>query len=451
MNNFNRQNNYPFTPQWQGPPVPGQNATNSGPMPNATNTYPLMQSHGNLMATQQGGPSTATFRGPQPQLTATAQGGRPPIKDLATAKTGVYQGWIQSPADHEASMKEYLTILNCEPGDHSDIPVTDAEYRVCIKRLFDAMQDLTNTVEPQDSQNVNRIRETNYSDIEYELVLWPLLRYIVEAQKGHCPLPGYLDHKKQPAYNKYNTFEERLAAVENALRKSKDIVVSVFRDGTFAGRLAWRPQAELKQKQANRKLNREREVRRVHRPRNSADSSNENEGIREPTVADNTVFVQNNKRRRSNVPESGPVAQQPIYGPNQANYQLGIPIAPAPVPYPPLRPAPRTYTHAAPHLAPRPAPYPAPYPAAPSLAPSPAPAAALSNLQSQPSQFLAGTSQQGVDPYSSSAGTQQSSPLLGNPMMGSPMMNNDDENDIYGGMRFDDEYGGFGSYWNEEE
>lgn len=176
MDNYNMQGNPPPGGQWPAGPYWGQNVPNTQ-HPNAGSGFiPMPMGPYNLMAPQQAGPSTAPIQGAQSFGMARISGPpRPPMQELVKSSTGTYRGWIRSLDEYSDAKREYLSIQNRQPGNHSDIPTTDEEYRRLIKVLFDAMHETTETIEPSDSQNVTRVQEGSYSDVEYEIVLWPLL------------------------------------------------------------------------------------------------------------------------------------------------------------------------------------------------------------------------------------------------------------------------------------
>ncbi|KAI1469239.1 uncharacterized protein F4812DRAFT_470283 [Daldinia caldariorum] len=184
---------------------------------------------------------------------------QPQMEQMMTATTGSYQGLIQNFVHFRHVHDQYLKMHNRPKGNCSDFPSSPQEQQQLVKVLFEAAHDCSQTYEPEGSQSVRRIRSGSYSDIEFELVLWPVLLSTRDAQAGQCRLPNYL-YCKEPPYNSYGSFVERFAAVCDALRSSKDVVVSLFKDATFKHRLAWRPRTELNQKATNRKLNGERDV-----------------------------------------------------------------------------------------------------------------------------------------------------------------------------------------------
>ncbi|KAI1144263.1 hypothetical protein F5Y05DRAFT_407663 [Hypoxylon sp. FL0543] len=184
---------------------------------------------------------------------------RRPATEAMDSTTGVYQGFITNPADFERVRREYLSRNDIAREEVTDVPQTAEEQRGLIKKMFEAAQDCSQTYEPSQSQSVRRIQSGAYTDVEWELILWPLLMSACSAQEGRCQLPRYLGCKI-PQYNAYESFTERLNAIVEALRLSKALVVSLFKDSTFIDRLAWRPKSELSLKATNRKLNENRDI-----------------------------------------------------------------------------------------------------------------------------------------------------------------------------------------------
>ncbi|KAI2616680.1 hypothetical protein GGS26DRAFT_603767 [Hypomontagnella submonticulosa] len=184
---------------------------------------------------------------------------RPDMGHMMASNTREYKGWIKSADDFRRVEEQYLKVHDRERQDCPDFPSEADEQRKLVKALFEAAQDCSHTYEPESSQSFKRVRNGKHSDIEFELVLWPLLMSTRDAQAGKCNLPNYL-WCGEPQYNAFESFKGRFEAVREALKSSKDIVASLFKDATFKHRLAWRPRAELSQKATNRKLNSERDT-----------------------------------------------------------------------------------------------------------------------------------------------------------------------------------------------
>ncbi|KAI0850275.1 hypothetical protein F5Y00DRAFT_260573 [Daldinia vernicosa] len=194
-------------------------------------------------------------------ISGTGTHGAPQVQmeQMMSSNSGTYQGLIRDFVHFRQVNDQYLKIHNRPRGDCSDFPLDPQEQQQLVKLLFEAAHDCSETYEPEGSQSVRRISQGSYTDVEFELVLWPLLFSTRDAQMGQCRLPNYL-YCREPPYNSYGSFMERFTAVCDALRLSKDVVVSLFKDATFKHRLGWRPRTELNQKATNRKLNGERDV-----------------------------------------------------------------------------------------------------------------------------------------------------------------------------------------------
>ncbi|OTB17747.1 hypothetical protein K445DRAFT_9603 [Daldinia sp. EC12] len=228
-------------------------------LPMAPTTYNNIPSSYTQFETSQGATSGGRIPS-QPSLSEKKPGVTDAqIEQMMASTTGSYQGLIRDFGHFRQIYDQYLKIHNRPRGDCSDFPPNPQEQQQLVRLLFEAAQDCSQTYEPEGSQSVRRIQSRSYSDIEFELVLWPVLFSTRDAQIGQCRLPNYL-YCKEPPYNSYGSFTERFEAVCDALRSSKDVVVSLFKDATFKHRLAWRPRTELNQKATNRKLNGERDV-----------------------------------------------------------------------------------------------------------------------------------------------------------------------------------------------
>ncbi|KAI1452467.1 hypothetical protein F4805DRAFT_447375 [Annulohypoxylon moriforme] len=179
--------------------------------------------------------------------------------EMMNTKTGTFQSWIQNINDFHQVNKEYLQIHDRRGGDNSDFPLDAKKQQELVKALFEAANDCSQTFEPEGSLILKRIQQRYYADLEFELALWPLLMSIRDAQAGQCNIPNY-HSSKFPAYNVYGSFIERFDAVYEALKSSKDVVASLFKDDTFKHRLAWRPKSELSTKVVNRKHHTNRDI-----------------------------------------------------------------------------------------------------------------------------------------------------------------------------------------------
>ncbi|OTA60699.1 hypothetical protein K449DRAFT_435094 [Hypoxylon sp. EC38] len=174
--------------------------------------------------------------------------------------TGTYQGFIEDEADFERVKREYLSRHDVAKEEVTDFPRSADQQRQLIKAMFEAARDCSNTYEPSGIQSVKRVQSNAFTDLELELVLWPLLISARSAQEGRCRLPRYVSSRASQ-YNDYGSFMERFSAIVDALRLSKALVLSLFKDATFIDRLAWRPKHELDLKVANRKVNDDRDAR----------------------------------------------------------------------------------------------------------------------------------------------------------------------------------------------
>ncbi|KAI1213567.1 uncharacterized protein F4807DRAFT_456911 [Annulohypoxylon truncatum] len=172
---------------------------------------------------------------------------------MMTTRTGIFQSWIQNIDDFHEVNKNYLQMHKRPGYDHSEFPSDPKRQQELVKVLFEAAQDCSNIFEPEGSKILKRIQQKYYADFEFELVLWPLLMSIRDAQAGKCNIPNY-NCSRVSQYNVYGSFTERFDVVYDALKSSKDTVASLFKDDNFKHRLAWRPKSELKKKAENRKI-----------------------------------------------------------------------------------------------------------------------------------------------------------------------------------------------------
>ncbi|KAI1781327.1 hypothetical protein F4818DRAFT_436521 [Hypoxylon cercidicola] len=197
---------------------------------------------------------------------------KPSIPQMMSSSTGTFQGWIGSIQEYEDLKTQYLCIRdktstsdddddddnnnNNNNNNNNDFPKLDHDQKQLVRGIVEAALylDLKKIYEPRTSQSVNKIQERRYTDFEWELVAWPLLFSINEAQRGKCQLPNYLG-SNMLARDEYKTFTERYEAVLLALRSSKDVAVSLFKDDMFLHRLAWAPRKELAIKVRNRSAN----------------------------------------------------------------------------------------------------------------------------------------------------------------------------------------------------
>ncbi|KAI1781328.1 hypothetical protein F4818DRAFT_451462 [Hypoxylon cercidicola] len=189
---------------------------------------------------------------PYGPVIATTGPPQPPIDRMMESRTGAYQGLIQDANNFEEVMDQYLRRNNVAEQDCRDFPPGDEQQRQLVREMIEASHDCSK--EPLRSQNKGRIQQKHWADLEWELIMWRLLLSIRDAQSGVCNLPRYSSSADQP-FETYETFSERFGVVLEALRLSKDIVASLFKDSMFVHRLAWKPRSELEQKARNRKTN----------------------------------------------------------------------------------------------------------------------------------------------------------------------------------------------------
>ncbi|KAI1288866.1 hypothetical protein F5Y03DRAFT_401492 [Xylaria venustula] len=136
-----------------------------------------------------------------------------------------------------------------------DIPNIDTDGEPWIRLLYQALHDLSICLEPEGSGQYNMIKSgTRHSETVKHIVLWELLKCIVDAQKGICGLDSW-PASDGPGYREYPSFAERFGEVEHILKKSKACCLSLFSMPFFTTRLAWNPPKEYKRKATNQGLN----------------------------------------------------------------------------------------------------------------------------------------------------------------------------------------------------
>ncbi|KAI0424517.1 hypothetical protein F5Y09DRAFT_353353 [Xylaria sp. FL1042] len=128
----------------------------------------------------------------------------------------------------------------------NDIPDINSEGGALVRSLYDAVYDLSQTLEAPESHQYESITNDNhYPEGVMHVMLWKVLHNIIEAQKGICSLaPWYTPDG--PTYKAYPSFAERFRDVELALRVSKACCCSLFSSSDFAARLAWNPTKEYR-------------------------------------------------------------------------------------------------------------------------------------------------------------------------------------------------------------
>ncbi|KAL7626474.1 hypothetical protein AAE478_003246 [Parahypoxylon ruwenzoriense] len=184
---------------------------------------------------------------------------RPTLPEMMESATRDYQGFIRGIDDYERIMDQYLHTHDVEGGPCTDFPADPEGQRHLVKVLLEASCNCTYVYEPENGQSVKRVQDGSYTDLELELISWKLLMAVRDAQEGRCKLPRYMTCKI-PKYVEYGSFNDRFNQVLRAVRCSKDVVASLFKDALFIHRLAWQPEAELKTKARNRTLNEDRDL-----------------------------------------------------------------------------------------------------------------------------------------------------------------------------------------------
>ncbi|KAI3320176.1 hypothetical protein HD806DRAFT_538734 [Xylariaceae sp. AK1471] len=162
---------------------------------------------------------------------------------------------IQSFNDMREKKRFYLAMNDISGTETADIPTKDSQRQGLVSQLFSAFYDGSETIDGPGSNPYRAIMEKNYyPEGAVHLMLWELLECIENAQRGKCDLPTWYT-ANGPAYQTCESFVERFAAVLTALKESKASCCSLFKDASFAARVAWNPAKEYKRKQTNKDLN----------------------------------------------------------------------------------------------------------------------------------------------------------------------------------------------------
>ncbi|XDG01363.1 hypothetical protein ABKA04_000978 [Annulohypoxylon sp. FPYF3050] len=97
------------------------------------------------------------------------------LEKMMTARTGTFQSLIKNIQDWHEVHNAYLRINDTAEYDHHEFPSDEKKQRELVKALFEAAQDCSKIVEPEESRAAKHIQQKRYTDLEFELVLWPLL------------------------------------------------------------------------------------------------------------------------------------------------------------------------------------------------------------------------------------------------------------------------------------
>ncbi|KAI0150670.1 hypothetical protein GGR57DRAFT_503982 [Xylariaceae sp. FL1272] len=193
------------------------------------------------------------LRAPEEQLA------RDPLwEDLVDAQKQ-FKAPIQGFSDARARYNIYLASRNLvvEPAA-PDIPAPRGNEgrRLLAASLKNAILQQDQVPESQRRKDGFRhlIEDRRWCNAEVDLLVWKLMEYAEAAAEGKCRIPGWHEAKPTP-YRQFDTYHDRLLAIEAVLLENKTTVESCFKNDAFCARLAWNPGKELKRKAANAAVN----------------------------------------------------------------------------------------------------------------------------------------------------------------------------------------------------
>jgi hypothetical protein len=151
--------------------------------------------------------------------------------------------------DVSYSGQEHNSDANDEAEE--ELPMTYQEQQDAIQQLVDSMRDCTEMQDnPETSQYAKRFLTVGfYPDEAYRKLAAEDVARAIEAQRG--PLVG--KHHKHP-YKSFATVADRLAALNNAYKRSKNIVKQAL-DPKYSDKLIDDPDRQVEAKKFNKKLN----------------------------------------------------------------------------------------------------------------------------------------------------------------------------------------------------
>ncbi|KAJ8108328.1 hypothetical protein ONZ43_g6459 [Nemania bipapillata] len=154
---------------------------------------------------------------------------------------------------HEANRKavELIAKNNIAGVNPVGMPRNDAHRAALVKRLFDSILDLSNTLEHSKSQHYKYIASADRFPSEVvELTCWRLLDHLEHSQAGICDIDPWFT-TEGPSYQAYDSFMGRFEDVVKGLKESKALCCSLFLIAQFSARLSWNPKKEHKVYRAN--------------------------------------------------------------------------------------------------------------------------------------------------------------------------------------------------------
>ncbi|KAI1266967.1 hypothetical protein F5Y18DRAFT_425523 [Xylariaceae sp. FL1019] len=193
-----------------------------------------------------------------PQYAPGPQFAKDPLWEDLVDEQNCFRAPIQSPADAEAREAIHLARRNLEvnpPAADIPGPEDDGHRRTIAASLKTAI--IRHDQVPEAGRRRNGFRhltDLRWWDSEIDLLVWKLMDYAEAAATGQCLIPRFHEARPTP-YKRFDTYQDRLRAMEAILLENKDTVESCFKNDVFCARLAWNPGKEIGRKKINAAVN----------------------------------------------------------------------------------------------------------------------------------------------------------------------------------------------------
>ncbi|KAH8712953.1 hypothetical protein HC256_006126 [Beauveria bassiana] len=201
---------------------------------------------------------------------------------IDASATGVYQAHIASAEAAAADQAELMRMfrlapkLCTNPSSDSTFPVRDADKREYVRNMYDAIWDWSDYVEmgktlgsasisasqpvPSRAEQQKKVLSNPLNDYVVEQLCWRLLNFAENAQQGIPTVDFWAG--ADGAWESYATFGDRVAAIGDSLRSSKQLVKSLLTAGDrWCARIANNPRGEYTHKVNNMKVNQRKNER----------------------------------------------------------------------------------------------------------------------------------------------------------------------------------------------
>ncbi|KAM3560590.1 hypothetical protein MY1884_002846 [Beauveria asiatica] len=219
---------------------------------------------------------------------------------IAAPGTSVYNGYIASAevaAADDAELKRMFRRaprLCTNPSSDMTFPAHDTDKQKYVRDMYNAIWDWSDYVEidktlslasmsasqqanmPLREEQQKKVLSNPLNDYIVEQLCWRLLNFAQDAQQG---IPT-IDHWSgaDGAWESYETFEDRVAAIGDSLRSSKQLVKSLLTAGDrWCARIANNPKGEYTHKVNNMKVNRRKNERLREATRKKKEEEEEEE------------------------------------------------------------------------------------------------------------------------------------------------------------------------------